>query len=178
MPEKKTFFISRAGADKRWAELIASVVRDAGHEPFFQDEHFQVGQSIPDNVTRGAEADCTIAVFSPDYFESKFCLAELNAAWMKDPLGRQGYLIEVRVAPVEIPSLFAQLAYLDLVGVDHDTARQRLLAALLKHGQIDATSLSLVGRTRRVLTGSMRSGSSTVINASKQSMSSASHMAS
>ena len=25
MPEKKTFFISRAGPDKRWAELIASV---------------------------------------------------------------------------------------------------------------------------------------------------------
>jgi hypothetical protein len=28
MPDKKTFFISRAGADKRWAELIASVVRE------------------------------------------------------------------------------------------------------------------------------------------------------
>jgi hypothetical protein len=33
MAEKRVFFISRAGADKRWAELIASVVRDAGHEP-------------------------------------------------------------------------------------------------------------------------------------------------
>ena len=40
MPEKRIFFISRAGPDKRWAELIASVVRDAGHEAFFQDEDF------------------------------------------------------------------------------------------------------------------------------------------
>ncbi len=151
MPEKKTFFISRAGPDKRWAELIASVVRDAGHEPFFQDEHFQVGQSIPDNMTRGAEADCTIAVFSPDYFKSEYCLAELNAALMNDPLGRQGYLIPVRIAPVELPSLVAQLAYLDLVGTTDGTARQRLTATLLKHGQFDRTKLDLVGRTRRAV---------------------------
>jgi TIR domain/NACHT domain len=151
MPEKKTFFISRAGADKRWAELIASVVRDAGHEPFFEDEHFPPGQSIPDNMARGAEADCTIAVFSPAYFESEFCLAELNAALMKDPLGRQGYLIPVRVAPVEIPSLVAQLAYLDLVGTTDETARQRLTATLRKHGQIDLTKFPLIGRTRRAV---------------------------
>jgi len=32
MADKEIFFISRAGADKRWAELVPSVVRDAGHE--------------------------------------------------------------------------------------------------------------------------------------------------
>jgi TIR domain len=126
MPDKKTLFISRAGADKRWAELIASVERDAGHEPLFQAENFEVGQSIPANMMRGAEADCTIAVFSPDYFKSGFCLAELNAARIKDPLRRNGWLIPVRVEPVEIPSLVAQLAYLGLVGATAATARQRL----------------------------------------------------
>jgi eukaryotic-like serine/threonine-protein kinase len=151
MPEKKTIFISLAGADNRWAELIASVVRDAGHEPFFEDEDFQVGQSIPDNMMRGAEADCTIAVFSPAYFKSEFCLAELDAALMKDPLGRHGRLIPVRVAPVEIPGLVGQLAYLDLVGATDDIARARLTATLQKHGHLDATEHSLIGRTRRAV---------------------------
>ena len=148
MPEKKTFFISRAGPDKRWAELIASVVRDAGHEPFFEDEHFEPGQSIPHNMMRGAEADCIIAVWSPAYFESEHCVAELNAALMKSPLGLQGNLIPLRVAPVELPAFVAQHAFVDLVGVDDDAARQRILATLLKHGQLDATKLSLVGGTR------------------------------
>jgi TIR domain len=130
MPDKKTFFISRAGADKRWGELIASVVRDAGHEPFFEDEYFQVGQSIPYNMNRGAEADCTVAVWSPAYFECEHCVAELSAAVMQSPLGLRGRFIPIRVAPVEIPPLYAKLAYLDLVGIDDDAARQRILAAV------------------------------------------------
>jgi hypothetical protein len=46
MAEKRTFFISRAGADRHWAELIAGVVRDAGHAPIHQDEDFQYGVSF------------------------------------------------------------------------------------------------------------------------------------
>jgi hypothetical protein len=149
MSEKRVFFISRAGADKRWAELIASVVRDAGHEAIYQDEHFRVGQSFIDNMTRAAESDCTIAVLSPAYFESEYCLSELDAALANDPLGRRGRVIPVRVQPVEIPSLLGQLAYLDLAGADDETARQRLMTALRKHGQVDATKLALAGRTRR-----------------------------
>jgi eukaryotic-like serine/threonine-protein kinase len=150
MPEKKTFFISRAVTDKRWAELIASVVRDAGHEAFFEDEHFHVGKSIPDIMRRGAEADCTIAVWSPAYFESEHCVAELNAAVMQSPLGHKGKLIPVRVAPVEIPNLHAQPGYLDLVGIDDDSARQRLMTILVKLGHVNPT-YAVTGRTRRVV---------------------------
>ena len=81
---------------------------------------------------------------------------------MKDPLGQSGNLIPVRVAPVDLPRLVVQLAYLDLVGLDHDTARQRMLTILLKHGQIDATSLSLVGRTRRVFEQANRNRSAMI----------------
>ena len=150
MPEKKTFFISRAGADKRWAELIASVVRDAGHEPIYQDEHFRVGQSFIDNMSRAAEADCTIAVLSQAYFDSEYCLSELDAALSTDPLGRRGRIIPVRVEAAEIPTLLGQLAYLDLVGANDDTARRRLMATLVKHGEVDSKP-ALTGRTRRVV---------------------------
>jgi eukaryotic-like serine/threonine-protein kinase len=151
MADKKIFFISRAGADKRWAELVASVVRDAGHEAIYQDAHFQVGQSFIDNMTRAAESDCTIAILSPDYFNSEYCLSELNSALAKDPLGRRGRVVPVRVKPVEIPSLLGQLAYLDLVGADDESARQRLVTMLHQQGQVDATKLALVGRTRRAV---------------------------
>jgi hypothetical protein len=141
MPEKKTFVISRAGADKRWAELIASVVRDAGHEAIYQDEHYRVGQSFIDNMMRATEADCTIAILSPAYFASEYCLAELNAALADDPLGRRGRIVPVRVETVAIPSLLGQLAYLDLVGADGDSARQRLMMTLVRHGQVDPNSV-------------------------------------
>jgi hypothetical protein len=147
-PEKKYFFISRAGADTRWAELIASVVRDAGHEPIYQDEHFHVGESFVDNMATAAEADCTIAVFSPAYFKSEHCLAELDAAIAADPLGRRHRVIPVLVDRAEIPTLFGHLAYLDLVGADDETARQRLMKTLIRHGQIDSSKLALAGRTR------------------------------
>ena len=151
MSKKRTYFISRAGADKKWAELIASVVRDAGHEVIYQDEHFRVGQSFIDNMARAAEADCTIAVLSRAYFESEYCLSELNAALAADPLGRRGRIIPVRVEPVEIPSLLGQLVYLDLVGSADATARQRLMKTLLKHGEVDNSKPALLGRLHRVV---------------------------
>jgi hypothetical protein len=162
MPEKRVYFISRAGADKRWAELIASVVRDAGHEAIYQDEHFRVGQGFIDHMMRAAEVDCTIAVLSPAYFESEYCLSELDAALANDPLGRRGRVIPVRVQLVAIPNLLGQLAYLDLVGANDETARQRLMTALRKHGQVDATTLALVGRTRRAIEQANRNRSAMI----------------
>jgi len=162
MPEKRIFFISRAGADERWATLIASVVREAGHEAFSQDENFRVGQGFIDNMTLAAEADCTIAVLSRAYLESEYCLSELSAALAADPLGRRGKIIPVRVERVDIPSLPGHLAYLDLVGADDDTARQRLMTTLLRHGQVDATKLALVGRTRRIVEQANRNRSAMI----------------
>ena len=99
----------------------------------------------------GAEADCSICVFSPDYFKSKFCMAELDAAFATDPLGQLGRIIPVLVAPVEIPNIYSPLTYLSLVGVSDDVARMRLMATLVKHGKVDATKLALEGRTRRAV---------------------------
>jgi hypothetical protein len=106
-----------------------------------------------------AESDCTIAVLSPAYFESQYCLAELHAALNSDPLGVHGRIIPVLVTPCELPRLLGHLAYLDLVGTDEDTARQRLLDTLLKRGKVDASKLVLRGRTRRVVEQAQRNRS-------------------
>lgn len=146
---KRVFFISRAGVDQHWAELVARVVRDTGNEAVLQDEHFLPGQSFIDNMTRAAEADCTIAVLSRAYLESEYCLSELNAALAADPLGRRGQLIPILVEPVEMPRLLRHLAYIDLVGADDDTARHHLKSALLKHDRKEGLKVDFVGRDRR-----------------------------
>ncbi len=151
MSEKKTFFISRAGPDKRWAELIASVVRDAGHDPIHQDQDFAEGTSFSHNMMLAAESNCTIVVLSPEYFESKHCLAELHAALAADPLGVEGLILPVLVAPCEVPRLLGHLAHVDLRGSKDDAARGRFMSALLRHGKFDVTKLALAGRTRRVI---------------------------
>jgi hypothetical protein len=150
-PEKRIFFISRAGPDRHWASLIASVVKDAGHEAIHQDQDFREGQSFSHNMMLAAESDCTIAVLSPAYLQSEHCLAELHAALASDPIGVHGRIILVLVTTCELARLLGHLAYVDLIGKDKDTARQRILNTLLKHGQLDASRLVLKGRTRRLV---------------------------
>jgi hypothetical protein len=98
-----------------------------------------------------ANSDRTIAVLSPAYFESKYCIAELNAAPAPDPNGLSGQIFLVFVARCDLPPDVAQLNYLDLVGTEEVFARQRLMRALLKHGKLDGANLILVGRTRRAV---------------------------
>ena len=148
MSEKKTFFISRAGPDKKWAELIASVVRDAGNEPIYQDEDFGVGESFVHNMKIATEADCTICVFSPAYFESEYCLAELDAAFKADPLGKLGRIIPVLVAPTKIPPLYGPMTYISVIGLDDVIARKRLQTALDKHGRVSGVKRELERRTQ------------------------------
>jgi hypothetical protein len=151
MPDKKTFFISRAGADKRWAELIASVVRDAGHEAVFQDQDFAEGTSFSHNMLLAAEADTTIPVLTPTYFQSEHCLAELHAALGSDPLGTRGRVFPVLVERFELPRLVGHLAYVDVVGTDEKTARRRVAVALSRHAKLDVSKLALWSSTRRVI---------------------------
>jgi hypothetical protein len=143
MSKKRTYFISRAGADRRWAEVIADVVREAGHEAIHKEQDFPVGASFSHKMMVAAESDCTIVVLSPAYFASEHCLAELNAALADDPLGVRGRIFPVLVAPCKLPRLVGQLAYLDLQQIDEDTARQRLRTALLK-GTLDVAPTSVL----------------------------------
>src|SRR6516165_7986371 len=116
MSGKRTFFISRAGADKRWAELIAGVVRDAGHEAIYEDQDFVTGEPIIRSMREAAAAsDCTILVLSPDYFRSPYCLEELDAALYSALNGAPGRILPVRVASCELPPDLAHRSRLELI---------------------------------------------------------------
>src|SRR5260221_2711457 len=102
------YFISRTGNDKAWAEWIANELHREGFTTFVQDRDFVPGKSFIENMQIGAECPCTIAVISPDYWESPFTNEEWRAA-----LGSRKKLLLVRVKRCDIPSLLAHRVYLD-----------------------------------------------------------------
>jgi tetratricopeptide (TPR) repeat protein len=122
-----TFFISRAGEDRDCAKWIADTLRDAGHVTTLQDYDFKSG-SFPEHIQRALEtADRFIAVLSPDYLQKPFTLAELHAAYARDPLH---LILPVHVAPCQNPDLIKHVIYLDFVGKDEAQRKQLLLDAI------------------------------------------------
>jgi uncharacterized protein YgbK (DUF1537 family) len=90
----KDFFISYAHADQRWAEWIAWHLEEAGYHTMLQAWDFLAGGNfVLDMDAAARQATRTIAVLSPDYFDSKFTPSEWAAAFRRDPTGEQGLLL-------------------------------------------------------------------------------------
>jgi tetratricopeptide (TPR) repeat protein len=122
-PTARDFFISRAGADAAWAKWIARVLREEGFTTFVQDEDFIAGRSFLDHMNDGVKLERTIALFSPDYFQSAFTKREWQAALAQGP----ERLLTVLLRACEIPPLLADIVYINLVGTDEAQARERLV---------------------------------------------------
>ena len=76
------------------------------------------------------ETNRTIAVLSPDYVNAKFTQPEWAAAFAQDPTGQAGVLVPVRVREVELRGLWVAIVFIDLVGLDEETAKQALLTGV------------------------------------------------
>ncbi len=128
----RDFFISYTAVDEPWAKWIAVTLEGAGYTTLVQAYDSQPGSAFLHLMQQATSSDTarTIAVLSEGYFGSKFGEAEWRVAFAKDPTGEQGLLIPVRVQPCEPPGLLADRVYIDLVGVDEVTARQRLLVGV------------------------------------------------
>lgn len=120
------FFISRAGADNRVAIWIAQELRVMGYTTLLQDDDFRPGQSIAANMVIGGRCERTIALLSPDYFQSDFTAAEWEAAFVRDPSGRERRLIPILVRPCEIAPTVRRLAYITFVKKSLDQRRKAL----------------------------------------------------
>jgi hypothetical protein len=122
------FFISYTKADDVWAQWIAWELEKEGYDCVIQAWDFRPGGDFMQQMRAAVEAaDQTIAVFSPDYFNSAFAAAELNAALVDDPLGVEGKLVPVRIAECEPAGLLRGRVYIDLVGKAEEIARRDLL---------------------------------------------------
>jgi hypothetical protein len=128
---ERDFFISYNKADRRWAEWIAWQLEDAGWTTVLQAWDFVPGSNFVLEMDRAERlAKRTIAVLSPDYLSASFPQPEWSAAFADDPEGLKRKLVPVRVRECKPEGLLAQVVNIDLVGLDEDFARERLLAGV------------------------------------------------
>jgi hypothetical protein len=124
----KDFFISYTKADQSWAEWIAWQLEDEKYETVIQTWDFLAGSNFVSNMQRAVvEAKCTIAVISKAFFASKYTEAEWTAAFTNDPTGSERRFIMVRIEDVQVTGLLKPRVYIDLVGLDANKARERLI---------------------------------------------------
>ena len=130
-PEKRDFFISYNQHDKDWAEWIAWQLENAGYTTFIQAWDFRPGGNfVTDMQKASAESKRTIAVLSPTYLTSEFAQSEWNAAFARDPAGKKGILLPVKVRKCDLEGLLPQIVYIDLIDVSAEQAAERLLAGI------------------------------------------------
>ncbi|MCM3882285.1 TIR domain-containing protein, partial [Frankia sp. R82] len=134
------FFVSYTGVDREWAEWIAWMLEDAGHEALIQAWDFGPGSHFVGEMQRALSGDRrTVAVLSAAYLTSVFASEEWQAAWAADPAGMQRLLLVVRVEDCDRPGLLRQLVSVDLFDIDRAEAQRRLLKAIeTRRGKPDA----------------------------------------
>jgi hypothetical protein len=143
--EKQDFFISYTAVDDAWARWIAVELERANYTTLVQAFDIRPGSNFVHAMQQAATTSArTIAVLSPAYLESAFGESEWQAAFQADPTGERGLLIPARVQLCQPPGLLASRVYIDLLDVDEETARARLLDAVGKRG-VRPTSVPFPG---------------------------------
>ena len=126
------FFISRTGADKGAAELIADIIREAGLTPFYQDEDFGHADFMRMMEKGFEKAAKLIVLLSDKYQKSEHCRKEYNTFLANDPGNLNKRVFVFRVSDCVPTGNLATLAYTDLVPVlsDRKALRQAVREAL------------------------------------------------
>ncbi len=125
------FFISYTEVNKAWACWIAVELERAGYTTVLQALDFRPGHDFVHEMHHAmASSARTIAVLSPAYCASEFGELEWRTAFKADPSGERGLLVLVRVQPCQPPGVLATRVYVDLIDLDEDSARARLLAGV------------------------------------------------
>ncbi len=127
----KDFFVSYTGVDSDWAEWIAWELEAAGFEAVIQVWDFLLGSNFVLHMDEAVKtSERTIAVLSPDYLDAVFTQPEWAAAFVQDPTGFGRKLIPVRVRECKPEGLLKAIVYVDLAGLNEESARDRLLAGV------------------------------------------------
>ncbi len=129
----KSVFISHAVKDKALAREIVMLIEEGIGVP--EDEIFCSsldGYGIPSGknfVTfikdQLLEPKVVVLLLTPSYFESKFCLSELGAAWIKSH-----EIFPILVPPLEYPDVKDVLLGIQVAKVDDDIKYNELLTKL------------------------------------------------
>ncbi len=132
---KKDFFVSYSNNDQLWAEWIIYQLNKAGYSVISQATHFHVGSNfVLEMHNASIYTQRTLIILSPDYMASPYASIEWAAALTQDPTGERRILVPVRVRVCDPPGLLAAITYIDIVGLDEQTAQQIFLARLHQAG--------------------------------------------
>lgn len=129
-------FLSHASADKPKVRKIADALRQAGHDPWLDEEQIEIGESIPAAVARGlAEAEFVMLCLSAVALTRRWVQTESDDAFAQQMNEGRARILPVRLEDVQPPPLLRAIAYADLFP-DDATFRigiQRVLRAIIKH---------------------------------------------
>jgi tetratricopeptide (TPR) repeat protein len=126
------FFISHAGADRAWAEWVASQLADAGYSVELDVRDWIAGQNFITKISETlGRADRVVALWSAEYFSPARYTTHEWSAVLAD--GREGRLVPIRIEDVpadQVPPILRSMLYRDLFGLEEDEARRVLLEAV------------------------------------------------
>jgi hypothetical protein len=133
------FLISYAGLDRAWAEWMAYTLEAEGYRTHLEawdvrPEENRVGAM--DKATRHAER--TLVVLSAVYLADAR-IVEWTIAFLRDPAGKDGQVMLVRIDHCAVSGVLSQLSCIDLVDLSEQEARETLLAGVKRdRAKIDA----------------------------------------
>ncbi len=130
--ERKDFLISYASTDRGWAEWIAATLEAERYQTHLTAWDVRPGANLVlalDEATR--QADRTLLVLSEAYLAADDeTYPEWVVAFLRDPQGKGGWVLPVRIDRCAVEGLLAAMVCIDLVDLSEQEARERLLAGV------------------------------------------------
>lgn len=127
MSNKIDFFISHSYVDKQWAEWITEILEQNGYSTFCCKQDLNVEENFLSLLQEYIDnSDILIAIFSPSYFSSALCQAEVTAMLNKG----KNNIISVKISKTQPIKDLSNIMYVDLYNVNEFEAKDRLLKAV------------------------------------------------
>jgi hypothetical protein len=143
--DQRDFFISFTSRNKKWADWVTYHLERKGYSVFYQHQDFPPGSDFMKSINNAlANTKATIALWSNDYFSSRFGTLESTIALQQSISSNLIRLIPVRLEECEIDPIFLNRAFIDLVGLRDNEAQKVLI------GGIEAALNSIKKATRIV----------------------------
>ena len=119
MSEKKHFFISYTQADRSWAEWIGWQLEEEKFSVILQAWDFAPGINFLESMDKALKtAERTLLVLTPAAVASKYVKMEWTAAL------NESQLVPVRVVDFDPDGLLSTHAYIDLVDLAEEEAKE------------------------------------------------------
>ncbi|MBI5726961.1 MAG: TIR domain-containing protein [Ignavibacteriales bacterium] len=123
-------FISYSQQDKRYADMIAERLKQAGYDVEYDVWRLRAGDNLLAKINEGIKVTDTLIVIVSQYFlQSKSLMNEFSAAAFGDISSKQSRILPVLVDKSTVPHYLAKYQYLDLTS-DFELGIQQILNTL------------------------------------------------